>query len=94
MVLCPSLDFVHARPRYLSLTCIANHPLAAQQPRVSHYHDHVGQDLLAAFRRHAARVSRSADAVQVLAEESHRVEPQLAEPREAGERLEVVQESS
>lgn len=76
------------------LTCVAHHPLAAQQPRVSHHHDHVGQDLLAAFRRHAPRVSRGTNALQILAEEGHRVQPQLAEPREAGERLEVVQESS
>lgn len=66
------------------LTCVAHHPLAAQQPRVSHHHHHVGQDLLAAFRRHAPGTPRSTNALQVLAEEGHRVQPQLAEPRQAG----------
>lgn len=67
--------------------------LVAQQPRVRHHHDHVRQGLLAAFRRHAPRAPRSdAIALQVMAEEGHRVQPQLAEVREAGERLEVVQE--
>lgn len=76
-----------------ALTCIAQHVLAAQQPRVRHDHDHVRQYLLAALCRHAICPGGTIG-FQVPAYEGHGVEPQLAEPRQARERLEVVKEGS
>lgn len=68
--------------------------LATQQPRIRHHHDHVRQGLLTTFRRHAPRASHSTNALQVLTEKGYCVQPQLAEARETGESLEVVQERS
>lgn len=67
--------------------------LSAQQPCVRHDHDHVRQYLLAALCRHAASPGGTLG-FQVLAYEGHGVEPQLAEARQARERLEVVKEGS